>query len=441
MRVEEGINSQSNLNLIIPASITQIPDAYYLGTGSILISSQDSPNISVSAFYDLDASWRIRGSLEVNLIISWNAGEDIYYWYRIEGYCGDVSCENTGVEFGECPNMTFLTTVSARNLEELCDTLSRPRVNAPVDLKISSIKKYARPVLRDQITQGQCNILTNVEFCQIPECLNYCPEDDVVAPFRMLGENFVVDAKHEDMGLESAQKSKFSLMSEDSDAILVASRMVTTVFSTGYDHQDYEYESTLSLPSDSISACGCDNIGNLISVRHSLGKSSSFSNFLRSNDLEFPEEVNLLHRSRDSTWSYVNHLAARVVSFSLSCDGELWKFMMSMKEGTRQTKIIFDASGDLMCRFGSPRSLISFYFKQSYEPLPIAAPVQVRSPKREIPRTAQSELDIFANGVFVPYTVFQDELQVFKNLFWEYAPLKVEINAGSPKSTQVMNLN
>lgn len=441
MRGEEGINLQSNLNLIIPASITQIPDAYYLGTGSILISSQDSPNVSVSAFYDLNASWRIRGSLEVDLNISWNAGEEIYYWYRIEGYCGDASCENTGVEFGECPNMTFLTTLSARNLEELCDTLSRPRVNAPVDLKISSIKKYARPVFRDQITQGQCNVLNDVEFCQIPECLDYCPEDDVATPFRMLGKNFIADSERKNTGSESAQKSELSLMSEDSDAILITSRMATTVFSTGYEYQDYEYESTLSLPSDSISACGCDNIGNSISVRHSLGKSSSFSNFLRSNDLEFPEEVNLLYRSRDSTWFYVNHLADRIVSFSLSCDGELWKFMMSMKEDTRQTKIIFDASGDLICRFGYPRSLISCYFKQSYEPTPTTASVQVRSPKRKPPRTAQSELDIFANGVFIPYTVFQDELQVFKNLFWEYAPLKIELNAGSPKSTQVMNLN
>jgi hypothetical protein len=157
---------------IIPGSITIIPDLDYTSTGSISVSSD--LNFYLAKSYDKNFSWRVDGSLEREIGFSWNTGEGEYYWYRIEGECGTVNCDTAGVDASRCNNMTFVTVVSARNVAEVCDTLKAPRLNPPVGLKISAIRRYSRPVLKDNILEDQCNTLDEQEFCQVPECLDYC---------------------------------------------------------------------------------------------------------------------------------------------------------------------------------------------------------------------------------------------------------------------------
>jgi len=114
--------------------------------------------------------------VDIGLPVSWNIGSGPYYWYRVESLCQQIDCENTGIGYDGCPIMTIITTVAARNVDELCTLLASPLTRAPLAAKVTSIKRYSRPVFRAEIPDGQCNNLDDVEFCHIPACLDYCPE-------------------------------------------------------------------------------------------------------------------------------------------------------------------------------------------------------------------------------------------------------------------------
>lgn len=146
-----------------------------VGSGSIGISS--TLDFHVSRTHQKEFSWRVGGFVEKETSFQWNVGDGEYYWYRVEGECGTVDCENGGVDVSQCRNMTFVTVVSARNVSEVCEILQAPRLNPPVNLRVAAIKKYSRPVLKGSVPDDQCNILEEQEFCQIPECLDYCIDD------------------------------------------------------------------------------------------------------------------------------------------------------------------------------------------------------------------------------------------------------------------------
>lgn len=146
-------------------------------TGFISLSSNVEFHFGQSS--QKEFSWRVGGLLEKEISFEWNVGEGEYYWYRVEGECGKVNCENSGVDASQCNQMTFVTVVSARNLPEVCEALNSPRINPPVNLKVAFIKKYSRPILKGSVPDDQCNTLDEQEFCHIPECLDYCIDETV----------------------------------------------------------------------------------------------------------------------------------------------------------------------------------------------------------------------------------------------------------------------
>lgn len=151
-----------------------------LGTGSLGISS--TLDFYVSRTHQREFLWRIEGLAEKEISFGWNVGEGEYYWYRVEGECGSVNCENSGVDASGCNKMTFVTVVSARNVAEVCDALNSPRINPPANLRVAFIKRYSRPVLKGSVPDDQCNILEEQEFCHIPECLDYCVDETIAIP-------------------------------------------------------------------------------------------------------------------------------------------------------------------------------------------------------------------------------------------------------------------
>lgn len=112
-------------------------------------------------------------TVEASLPLSWNSGAGFLYWYRVEGECEQPKCETMGLEY-PCPKMTVITTVAAPSIPELCEILANPVSNAPFTAKIVSLRRYTRPVLKVVPPSDECNILEEVEFCQIPECETFC---------------------------------------------------------------------------------------------------------------------------------------------------------------------------------------------------------------------------------------------------------------------------
>jgi hypothetical protein len=146
--------------------------------GGIVIGA--SAEVTTSFSFILNSSWIINGFLYKELTSLWNTGTGDYYWYRIEGTCGELKCDEYGVLYPECKRMTFFTAVAARNIGEVCDLLKAPRYTAPVNLKISGIQRYSRPVAKENIIDDECNILEEQEFCQNAKCLDYCIDEDII---------------------------------------------------------------------------------------------------------------------------------------------------------------------------------------------------------------------------------------------------------------------
>lgn len=178
MSPEERLKIQSGS--FDPASIITISssDFSYVGTGSVSISS------SATAFFGISATsefaWRIQGVVESGLESSWRVGDGEYYWFRVEGECGKVECDTFGVQNRNCNRMTFTTVVAARDVAEVCEVMTSPVLNPPVQAKIISIRKYSRPIARTGPASSDCNILDDEEFCQIPECEDYCLDQRIV---------------------------------------------------------------------------------------------------------------------------------------------------------------------------------------------------------------------------------------------------------------------
>lgn len=443
---EESFVRKMDDPTITPASITVVPDLYHQATGSVSVSAPDM-SLSASASYDLFTSWRVMGPLDVDLTTSWNTGESTWYWYRVEGFCGPVICDEMGVQYSDCDRMTFVTTVSARNLSELCETLSNPRTNAPVNLLLSSIKRYSRPVFRNQIQPDQCNVLEDVEYCQIPECMDYCPEEDSASLFKF--SNLVTPTS--DFTEESPKNSgdqpespKFSELS-DVEGVLVASAVPSaSVSGLGYEYDEIGLEYDMQPPTNFISACGCLLVGPSVSVRHTLGRSSAFSGFLRSNGLSMPRSISLTHKSFDSSWGHTSHLrsqnSAWTVQISMSCVDDLWRLSLSAREGSRQTRLVVDIPSDLMCTAGRPSALVQVYFDRGIDVLPSGG-TQVVTPPRPLRKTATDAAEVFVSGIFVPYVVYYDDLGLFKDVFWEYSPLEIDINPSAKNPTTLMTLD
>lgn len=178
MSPEERLKIQSGP--FDPASITIIDpsDFSYVGTGSVVLSSSATVSFGVSARSEF--AWRIQGFVSSSLESAWRVGEGEYYWYRVEGECGQVECDTFGVQNRNCNRMTFTTVIPARDVAEVCEVMTSPVLNPPVQARIISIRKYSRPVLRTGVASPDCNILEDEEFCQIPECEDYCIDQRIV---------------------------------------------------------------------------------------------------------------------------------------------------------------------------------------------------------------------------------------------------------------------
>jgi hypothetical protein len=145
----------------------------HTGSGfvSVIGSVETKPESSLSA----------QGIFESGFSSKWRVGDGEYYWYRVEGSCGESRCDTTGIVYDTCNKMTFVTVVGARNIAELCYKLSNPTINPKIDFRVSSIQKYSRPIERS--SSDDCNTLDDQEFCNIAECLEYCIDQDVTENF------------------------------------------------------------------------------------------------------------------------------------------------------------------------------------------------------------------------------------------------------------------
>jgi len=153
------------------------------GDGGIIIDGE-SPTI-LNADYVLDVEWDVRTYFDLAHNFTWDVGELPFKVYQVEGCCKPNDgtfggCEVLPIDTNDPLNcdQRFLQTIFARNLQEVCEFLTNTNWKWP----ICSIKKFsteAADLIYDGINKPpECNTLDEVEYCQIPECFEFCLQSD-----------------------------------------------------------------------------------------------------------------------------------------------------------------------------------------------------------------------------------------------------------------------
>lgn len=439
LREEGELVSKMESLVIIPASITIIPDLYHQGSGVVELTSPPSDEPSAQSSYYVTTSWRVLAPLEVDLQTSWNAGEGVYHWYRVEGECGPVTCDRINVRHGDCGRMTFVTMISARSLDELCDAMSNPRFNAPVDLKVTKIHRHSRPVFKNQAEPDQCNELQQVEFCHIPECMKFCEE----RPSGSSLLNSVLEAAESAPAQEP--EVDVSAAAHDDGVLIAGASMSAEAFGLGYEYDSEASLPVVEPPAEVIAICGCSNAGLSISARHSLNRSAALARFLGSNGLSLPESLDLLYKSAESSWSHMSHLRGPneywTLLLEVACQTDLWRVSLCVRSGSSRTRLVVDVPAEIACRSAGPSGRMECYFDRTAQEVGSGRRIQVVSPPRAERFSAASAAEIYFEGIFVPHTVYYDELGIFADAFWDYSPLEISLNTVARNTSAVISLD
>jgi len=492
--------------------------------------------------------------IEADLQTSWNIGSGPFYWYRVEGECGSVECERMGVGYEGCQRMTIVTTVSAQNLDELCFTLANPRVNAPFVSKIKSIRRYSRPVLKANPPSDLCNVLEEVQFCQIPDCFDFCPDDHVsfleladIRPrflphyqednkidppvilghgaepqsFSTLSESGTytwestgsiqlggfaycaspsgdfqgsggvefsggiilvnISIASGSVGFSGEAECNLNLSHTPSGSLLfsgvfdyvspsysytgvgsvffggspqtsfvnlgtfvVSSEVQTSAFGFGYDYIESTSNFVLSISDFTVSACGCSQMAPTLSLRHNLLSSKNFSDFLSSGGLTYSSTNTLRYKSSELSWSSTDCLVGRnsswEVSMSLGCKDNSWGLLLGVADGKRATKIILDIPADVLCGDGFIVASILAYFSPYSSDGGSNVKIQAVSPPKKIRRAISGSVEAYVNEIFIPQTVYYDEIGLFGDSYWQTGPLRIDINPIARNDSTIMDL-
>lgn len=172
----------SNVELVLdPSSVA----TYRTRVNSDGLFLSFSGNHKQTVLFDAGAQflWNVEGDLIFESKFLWNVGDPPVFYWLIEGKCIVPECETVGVGTDCEEPQTFSQIVVARTISEVCAALKETLLAYPHTWPILSIKRFSRPIssIEDQtmIEQGEgtnCNYYEDVEYCEVPECLEYCVE-------------------------------------------------------------------------------------------------------------------------------------------------------------------------------------------------------------------------------------------------------------------------
>lgn len=153
-----------------------INDTLFVSGGGLSLKS-DGTLINFKFNKDIEFKWNTDLKLEKKVDFYWNLGQQIMYWYRVIGKGIVDPCIPQDVCCGK-----IIVNLHARSLSELCQKLSKRKYKFPID----TVERFNRPaetvVVEEQESNGvnlDCNNLVDVELCSIPECADFCVDQDI----------------------------------------------------------------------------------------------------------------------------------------------------------------------------------------------------------------------------------------------------------------------
>lgn len=191
---------------------------------------------------NLETDVQLKNQFETEYKFRWDVGNDILYWYRVESECLSFGCQETGLDpndlkCGAPPpdGVRQLTIVAARGLADLCTKLKERSNQRPWNVRIRSIKKLSRPVRTTDfelvtgvpagssgpdlpegqffdtsdgsgrtgagpLAPGVCQELTEEEFREVEECLEFSLDVDAFVHMGIFNESTLSFFSHEVSG-------------------------------------------------------------------------------------------------------------------------------------------------------------------------------------------------------------------------------------------------
>lgn len=167
--------SDGEVILVSGTSSCHIGSATNNASGGVVIAGSSTANFKFFKKYRID--WKTKAEINGSLRFTWNVGKLAIYWYRVIGKGQSDPCLPTD----PCCEKVVMN-VHARTLAELCEKLSKRRFKFPID----TVQRFSRPaentVLAADAAAGDnhdCNNLVDVQICGIPQCADFCIDEDI----------------------------------------------------------------------------------------------------------------------------------------------------------------------------------------------------------------------------------------------------------------------
>jgi hypothetical protein len=162
--------------VVVSGNTAPIQDFDYIGSGGVLIS--DSAIANFTNNFNIGVFWNVNALKVQDFTFLWDTGELRILWYRLIGKGRDPACP---IIHDDICCQKYIMNVHARTISELCEKLKSRRWKWP----IQSVEVFSRPARNVDIAEDEsgginheCNILTPVEVCNVPECFDFCVDQD-----------------------------------------------------------------------------------------------------------------------------------------------------------------------------------------------------------------------------------------------------------------------
>ena len=360
-------NDAADLTLNSVGSTTGVLVGYdYESDGGETLTS-GSADLSVTLFFEQEFLWQTNALFSIEKTFYWDTSNPDFTWYRVQGCCryptaagfGTGSgilggCDVTGFQSddasctGALGKQQYIQNIVANGLTDLCQKIQ----DSNLRWEICSIKKFSRPADERLVKPDVCNTLTEIPFCQIPACINFCIQTDAIISMKMNvtvqtvltyegsgGANTSGSAitsttgtfgsayyeYFSDGGSTETSGSSETSSSWNGDVNVTIGMTVSVISEEVFFSVQDGVQGIPEINSTITTNCAlCSTMPLILNVSHNLSKSGNLVNFLQRNGLSIPEILPMHYSSRLQSWIANYHLSG--VGDDNNNSLERWRF-------------------------------------------------------------------------------------------------------------------
>jgi len=310
--------------------------------------------------------WQDIADLASSLTLTWNIGQGLLKWYRVQGVCNFPTADNGGCSVmgfqtddvkcaGALGRQYFVQNILATSPVDVCTQLQSSKLR----WQIQSMKVYSRLADPTQPDLSNCNILSEVPFSSLPECLEVALQDNLLVKTKMSilafdnllsvvgsGTNSIFSFTGSGATLTGGVATITGSTSSISSYEYFASGSATIGGSAYHEYNNFiitakvaaivfyleanlssEDNMKITTPANSTvkTICGaCTAMPSVLYSFNNLSSTSIFSQFLSTNTTTFPDYLPMHYSKRTACWS-ANYQTIGYGNIGL----EQWNFVFS----------------------------------------------------------------------------------------------------------------